>query len=382
MATGLRLGGSAALFTRGIVELIGGPCAGRSCAVGIPTQLAMNPITFEVKWHSDPTFNDIIQAGNSVLAAGIVDGLGAASLPANSTAGVGRGRRGSGDPQAFEGGNEDPLGVTADWAAFTCALNGNLSGNVDSEDPEGLCDDGTTVCHADSPDCDGIGDGICTFAEPGDPLIVNVTLAGRLINQPPTANAGGDQTVECTSPAGASFVLDGTQSVDPDGAADIRVVSWRQGHRMGPEVGFDRTLPVSLGVGQSQTYVMRVFDAFAQMDENTVTAGVVDTTAPEVFCNAPATIPPPNRPLPFTATATDVCTASVVPEIVSYECFKFSATGAKLDKTKTCKIELDGDTIIISPPQGVGNHIAWTAQATDGSGNVGEVRCEVEVVKR
>jgi hypothetical protein len=369
-------------FTRGTVEILGGPCAGQSCAVGISTQLAMNPITFDVKWASDPTFNDIIQAGNSVLTAGVVDALGAASLPENSTAGVGRGRRGSGDPQAFEGGNEQALGVTANWAEFACALNGNLSGTVDSEDPEGLCEDGTTICRADSPDCDGIGGGVCTFGAPGDPLVVDVTLAGTLVNQPPTADAGGDRTVECTSPDGASFVLDGTGSSDPDGAGDIRVVSWRQGHRVGPEVGFDRTLAVSVGVGDSEVYVMRVFDAFAQMDEDTATAGVVDTTAPAVFCNAPATIPPPNRPLSFAATATDVCTTSVVPEIVSYECFKLSSTGAKLDKTKTCKVALDGDTITISPPQGVGQHIAWTVQATDGSGNVGEAHCEIEVVRR
>ncbi|MEO6027373.1 MAG: hypothetical protein ABIR79_10955 [Candidatus Binatia bacterium] len=370
-------------LTRGTVEIIGGPCPGGSCVVGISTQLAPNPITFEVKWHSDPTFSKLIQAGNSGLTAATVDSLGVATLPTNSTTGVGRGQRGSNEPLAFEGGNEAPLDLTADWAGFTCALNGNLSSDADTEDPDGLCDDGTTVCHADSPECDGIGGGTCTFATgSSDPVVVNVALSGVLVNQPPTANAGGDQTVECTSPAGAHFVLDGTASSDPDGTADIRVVSWRQGHRMGPEVGFDRTLPVALGVGQSRSYVLRVFDAFSQMDEDTVTTGVVDTTPPVVSCNAPATISPPNKPIPYTATATDVCTASVTPSIVSYECFKLNANGTKTDKTKTCKVAVNGATITISPPQGVGEHIAWTARAVDGSGNVGTTSCAIEVVRK
>ena len=71
-----------------------------------------------------------------------------------------------------------------------------------------------------------------------------------------------------------------------------------------------------------------------------------------------------------------------MPELVAFECFKFNREGQKLDKTKTCKVVLAGDTITISPPQGVGHHIAWTAQAVDGSGNVGEVVCEIEVVRQ
>ena len=43
-----------------------------------------------------------------------------------------------------------------------------------------------------------------------------LTVAGS--NQAPTANAGADQTVEATSPAGASVTLDGSASFDPEGA--------------------------------------------------------------------------------------------------------------------------------------------------------------------
>jgi hypothetical protein len=364
-------------LTRGTIEIFGGPCPGGSCPIGIATQLGMNPITFDVKWHSDPTFTDLIEAGNSVLTAATIDATGAGVLPAESAAGVGRGRRsGSSEKKAALGTNEQPLDVTVDWAGFACSLSGNLSSTVDAEDPDGLCADGTTVCHADSPDCDDAG-GPCTFGDPGDPFVVNVALAGTLVNQPPTADAGGDQTVECTSPAGASFVLDGTQSSDPDG--DIRVVSWRQGTRTGQEVGFEPTLPVTIGVGESQHYVLRVLDSFAQMDEDGATAAVVDTTPPEVFCNAPATIVPSRKPVEFSATATDVCTASVVPTLVDYQCFKINGAGRVVDKTKSCKVSIAGSTITIDNTGGVGQHIAWTASGVDGSGNETVVDCDVVV---
>lgn len=369
--------------TRGYMEIFGGPCPGGSCPIGIATQLGMNPITFDVKWHSDPTFTDLIEAGNSRLVAATVDSGGLAVLPEESAVGVGRGRRsGTTERKAARGTNEEPLDVTVDWSGFTCSLAGNLSSNTDAEDPKGVCADGTTVCRNDSPDCDTAG-APCAFGTEGDPFVVNVALAGVLVNQPPSADAGGDRTVECTSPAGASFVLDGSQSSDPDGVQDLRVRSWRRGSRTGPEVGFDPTLPVAIGVGQSEVYVLRVLDGYAQMDEDTATAGVVDTTPPVVSCNAPATITPPNKQAnSFTATATDVCTASVAARLTSFECFKLDGKGRKLDKTKSCKVALQGATITISPPQGVGNHVAWTAEAVDGSGNVGHVDCEIEVVQQ
>jgi hypothetical protein len=207
-------------------------------------------------------------------------------------------------------------------------------------------------------------------------MVVDVSLDGTLVNQPPTADAGGDQTVECTSPAGASFALDSSASSDPDG--DIRVRSWRRDTRVGAEVGFHTALPVALGVGQSQSYVLRVIDGFAQADEDTVTAAVVDTTPPEVFCNT-LTVVPPNKPATFTATATDVCTTSVVPELVDYECFKINGAGKVVDKTKSCKVTLAGPTVTIKNTGGVGQHIQWTARGVDGSGNVTDVTCEVVV---
>jgi hypothetical protein len=208
---------------------------------------------------------------------------------------------------------------------------------------------------------------------------VDVFLAGDIVNQPPTAAAGPDQTVECASAAGASFALDGRASSDPD--QNLALASWREGSRVGPLIVNGLNAEVTLGLGESKSYVLRVIDSFAQTDEDTTEVSVVDTTPPDVFCNAPATIVPPDHAISFTATATDLCTAGViVPELVSFECFKFSSTGRRIDKTQSCKVTLAGDTITISPPQGIGTHIAWTARAVDGSGNVRDVVCEVEVV--
>ena len=50
-----------------------------------------------------------------------------------------------------------------------------------------------------------------------------------------------------------------------------------------------------------------------------------------------------------------------------------------IDKTKSCKVTLDGPTIIIKNTGGVGQHIVWTATAADPTGNVREVTCEVVV---
>jgi hypothetical protein len=212
-------------------------------------------------------------------------------------------------------------------------------------------------------------------------MTVNVTLLeGDLVNQPPTADAGPDQNVECTSAGGASFALDGRGSSDHD--QNLALASWREGSRVGPLVVNGLNAEVALGLGESKSYVLRVIDAYAQTDEDTTEVSVVDTTPPDVVCNAPATMPPPNRPVSFTATATDTCSESVVPQLVGFECFKFNSRGERIDKTKTCKVVLAGATIAISPPQGVGNHIAWTARAVDGSGNVGEVVCEIEVVQQ
>ena len=370
-------------LTGGTVEILGGPCPGASCAVGITTQLAMNDITFSVKFASDPTFSDLVQGGNSSLTAATLDPFGNGEIPTGAALAVARGRRDT-NRQAFFGSNASPLGIGVDWANFLCALDGNLVSSVDAEDPQGLCaGDNATACRHDSPDCDDAG-GPCQLPPTdSEPFTVNVSLEGPLVNQPPTAAAGQDQTVECTSPAGASFTLDGTGSSDPDGAGDLRIFSWRSASRTGAEVGFDPKITAQLGVGVSRKFVLRVIDSYGQADEDATDVEVQDTTPPVLSCNAPPTMSPPQTAVSFVATATDVCTAgTITPQLTSYQCFKFSSAGKRIDTTNSCKVTLDGAQITIGSSIGVGDHIAWNGSAADATGNVGLVHCEGEVVSQ
>jgi hypothetical protein len=123
----------------------------------------------------------------------------------------------------------------------------------------------------------------------------------------------------------------------------------------------------------------------ADDDGNTASAVqnvlIEDTTPPEVFCNAPATITPPDAPISFTATAEDVCEGPLMPTIVDYGCFKVTNKGKIIDKTESCIVSFSGDTVTIADSGGVGTRIIWTAEATDGSGNVTSVECGVDVVQ-
>ena len=64
-------------------------------------------------------------------------------------------------------------------------------------------------------------------------------------------------------------------------------------------------------------------------------------------CNSPATIIPPDAPISFTATATDICAGDLVPEITEFDCFKFTKKGKRIDKTESCVVAIDGDTIAV-----------------------------------
>jgi hypothetical protein len=149
-------------------------------------------------------------------------------------------------------------------------------------------------------------------------MSVNVSLAGTLVNQPPSVSAGPDQTVECTSTAGAAVTLNGSAG-DPD--QNIALTSWRSGSRIGPEVGQSLTLTQTVGVGVARPYVLRVIDTFAQGDEDEAIAKVVDTTPPQLTLSiSPTQMTPPNHKLVLitaTIAASDICDANPAIRLVS-----------------------------------------------------------------
>lgn len=119
-------------------------------------------------------------------------------------------------------------------------------------------------------------------------------------------------------------------------------------------------------------------DATGLFGTCSATVTVEDREAPSPSCNAPASIVPPDAPVSFTATTGDNCGATVV--ATAYDCYAFTSNGKRVDKTRSCRVQFAGDTVTILDTGGVGDHVAWTLLATDGSGNTTSTRCEVVVV--
>jgi hypothetical protein len=139
---------------------------------------------------------------------------------------------------------------------------------------------------------------------PGDTIGM---FQGVALNNPPIADAGPDQTAECTSSSGASVTLDGTGSSDPDG--DPLDYSWNGA--FGTESGPTPTVTLPLGVNG---VTLTVDDGNGATDSDDVEVNVVDTTAPTVDAGPDVTLEassPDGAPYDVSAhvTASDACGA-------------------------------------------------------------------------
>jgi hypothetical protein len=169
-------------------------------------------------------------------------------------------------------------------------------------------------------------------------------------------------TVECTAPEGTPVALGSpvvTDSRDPN-----------------PSISNDAPPLFPLG---DTTVTWTATDADGNQAINAQTVTVQDTTPPEVFCNSPSTIVPPDTAISFTATATDQCEGTLIAEITGFDCFTFTKRGKRIDKTESCVVSIDGDRITIDDSGGVANNITWTVVATDASSNASAALCEVVV---
>jgi hypothetical protein len=266
----------------GVVEFLGTPCPGAACAVGMTYQLDLAPFSF-VTFCAGTEIRDVRMVGTAAAGAFTLEANGDAQIAAGQTlTSVRSTRQDSGCflnqevQMSFVGTNGDLVAVSVDWADKTCTVNGAIVGTVENNNA----------------------------------LSVVIDLHSTLVNQPPTANAGADQTVECTSAAGAEISLDGSGSSDPD--TNLAGARWLQGSRIGPVVGNALQVTLPQGVGTPGQYVLRVIDGMAQSAADTTSVQVVDTTAPTlgaVQATPPVLEPPNHKMVPVTVAveATDSC---------------------------------------------------------------------------
>ncbi|HEX5011733.1 MAG TPA: hypothetical protein VFY71_15175 [Planctomycetota bacterium] len=126
-------------------------------------------------------------------------------------------------------------------------------------------------------------------------VLLDNLFVGLKTNEPPVANAGADQTVDCTSSAGAAVTLDGTASSDPN-ENDVLTYLWS-----GPDtVVFDDptsptpTATFPIGV----TSVTLTVSDSAETASDTVDVVVIDDVPPFVRIAASlGNLWPPNQRL-------------------------------------------------------------------------------------
>ncbi len=132
----------------------------------------------------------------------------------------------------------------------------------------------------------------------------SVTLNPGVCNQPPVANAGPDMAAECTGPNGASVVLDGTRSSDPDGDQLSYTWTWNGGSATGAKP------VIALPLGSTAVSLV-VNDGKTDSQPATVTVTVADTTPPVTTLGSISGIAGSNgwylSPVTMTLMSTDVC---------------------------------------------------------------------------
>jgi hypothetical protein len=329
----------------GLLHFFGEQCPEGGCSVGMSYQLDLQKIEFEVRFASNPVFEDLTAVGATLPEAAVVDSLGFGSVPPESSLTTVSGRRG-GTRRSIFGTNDDFVDFQVDWAGRTCRLDGVLVGSVvdDSEQD----------------------------------LEVELTLLGVLENQPPRAVAGPDQVVECTSSDGASLTLDGSASSDAD--SNLTLASWRVGSPEVDAFSLDQVAETSQALGTTRDYILRVTDTYMQAHSDVVSASIVDTTPPELDCGAPPTITPRDAPITFGAGAKDACDEGSTALVSNVRCFETKQNGRLVDKEESCVVAVDDSTLTIVDSGGVGNRIAWDVGSVDFSGNGSQLGCEVLVI--
>jgi hypothetical protein len=339
----------------GFVEL--SPAPAGTCATG-QTCLAMTyrvdttqPFDFDALLGLESIrIQNITALGASTTFA--LDSAGGAELGADNTQTSGRGTETDSTPVtsstervAMFGTNAEPVTVSFDGSA--AVIDGALLGAALGSDD-------------------------------GDPVQATAHIVCHVENTPPKASFGGDQTIECTSTAGAWVTL---TSSSQDAEGNLASYAWSSGSRAGPSLGTGPSISFQQALG-SQTVFLKAIDAEMQMDVASATIRVADTTGPSIACNAPATITPSTTPYQFTATASDTCDATpTAATVLDYTCSYLNSKGKEVARDQ-CSVMFSGGTFVILDSGGVNNIFHWRVRSADDTGNTTVTTCSTMVVRK
>jgi hypothetical protein len=262
----------------------------------------------------------------------------------------------------------------------TVALNGagssdpegeELSYDWDTDCPGGSFDDDTSVTPTLSVDSsDGCLTCMVTLTVTDDAGLTDSdeTTVAVVDTDEPDITCPQDITIECDE----STLPSNTGSATADDDCDSS-----------PAIGYsDVVTPGDCPNEETITRTWTATDSCGNSEACVQTIEVVDTTPPVIVCNAPAETTPSDAPVSFTATVTDNCDEEPSIEITEYDCFKLTKKGKRIDKTESCIVSIEGDTINIIDSGGVGDTISWTAVSTDDCANTAEIECTIDVVRK
>ncbi len=190
-----------------------------------------------------------------------------------------------------------------------------------------------------------------------------------IANQPPVADAGLDQTVECNSTNETSVLLDGTGSTDPDG--DPLTYAWTGpfGTTNGP------TAIVTLPLG-THLITLTVDDGQGGIDSDTLTVVVEDTTPPSInsLTATPSTLSPPNHkmvPVSVAVAVSDACDAAPTCQIIAVSSNEPVGGQGRGDRAPDWEITGDFTVNLRAERAGGGSGRVYTItlECSDASGN-------------
>ncbi|MDY6989612.1 MAG: PKD domain-containing protein [Thermodesulfobacteriota bacterium] len=205
-------------------------------------------------------------------------------------------------------------------------------------------------------------------------------------NNPPTADAGPDQTVEQGSYAGTEVTLDGSGSTDPDSTPgtndDIVSFDWYEGDTF---LGSGEVITYTFPLGP-HTVTLVVTDSEGEPDDDEVIITVEDTTPPEVSVTVnKGSLWPPNHKMVdvgFSSDVADICDAEPVVSIeVTSDEPTATAPGAGGSKHAPDAQIADDGALLRAERSGNGDGRVYviTVTASDVSGNSASASASVKV---